>query len=110
MNYFYLTTVCIMLFSYNKGPAELSTASQVNLEKYAGTWYEIARLPNRFEKGLECVTATYTLKDNGKIEVINKGHKVGELNKISKIKEKKLFSYDDKFCYLQIKYFFENFK
>jgi apolipoprotein D and lipocalin family protein len=86
MNYLYLTTVCIMLLSCKKGPDELSTVSPVNLEKYAGTWYEIARLPNRFEKGLECVTATYSLREDGKIEVINKGRKVGELNKISKIK------------------------
>jgi len=75
-----------MLFSCKKSTDELSTVSPVSLEKYAGTWYEIARLPNRFEKGLECVTATYTLKDNGKIEVINKGYKVGESNEINKIK------------------------
>ncbi len=86
MNYIYLTTVCIMLLSCNKGQDELSTVSQVNLEKYAGTWYEIARLPNRFEKNLECVTATYSLREDGKIEVINKGHKIGELNKMSEIK------------------------
>jgi len=52
---------------------DLSTVEEVNLAKYAGQWYEIARLPNKFEKGLKCVTATYTLKKNGKIEVFNKG-------------------------------------
>lgn len=82
----YLTTICIMMFSCNKGKEEIPTVSTVNLEKYSGTWYEIARLPNRFEKGLECVTATYTLRNDGKIEVINKGHKTGKLTKISKIK------------------------
>ena len=86
MNYFYLTTICIMMVSCNKGIEELSTVSPVNLEKYAGTWYEIARLPNRFERDLECVTATYKLRDDGKVEVINRGYKVGESNKISKIK------------------------
>lgn len=53
---------------------ELSTVETVDLAQYAGTWYEIARLPNSFEKGMQCVTATYTLKDNGKIEVLNKGY------------------------------------
>ena len=53
---------------------ELSTVPQVDLSRYAGTWYEIARLPNSFEKDLECVTATYTLKSNGKIGVLNKGY------------------------------------
>jgi lipocalin len=38
-----------------------------------GTWYETARLPNSFEKNLDYVTATYTLRDDGKINVLNKG-------------------------------------
>lgn len=86
MNYLHLTTICIMLLSCKDSKDELSTVSPVNLEKYAGTWYEIARLPNRFEKGLECVTATYTLRNDGKIEVINKGRKIGDSKRISKIK------------------------
>ena len=53
---------------------DLQTVEQVELTKYQGLWYEIARLPNSFEKGLECVTATYTLKSNGKIEVLNRGY------------------------------------
>lgn len=43
------------------------------LSRYLGTWYEIARLPHRFERDLQQVTATYTLLDNGKIEVLNRG-------------------------------------
>jgi apolipoprotein D and lipocalin family protein len=42
-------------------------------EKYLGTWYEIARLPNSFEKDMTHVTATYSLKENGKVKVVNKG-------------------------------------
>lgn len=56
-----------------KSTAELATVEKVDIDKYLGTWYEIARLPNSFEKGLKCVTATYSLKDNGKIAVLNKG-------------------------------------
>ena len=56
-----------------KSPAELATVDRVDIDKYLGTWYEIARLPNSFEKDLKCVTATYSLKDNGKIAVLNKG-------------------------------------
>ena len=40
----------------------LKTVSKVDLSKYAGTWYEIALLPNSFEKGCRCTKATYTLK------------------------------------------------
>ncbi len=56
----------------------------VELERYTGTWYEIARYPHRFERDLVGVTATYTLLPNGRIKVENKGYKKsldGELSK-----------------------------
>ncbi len=56
-----------------------TTVAQVDLELYAGKWYEIARYPHSFEKGLVGVTATYSLKPNGRIEVLNQGFK-GSLN------------------------------
>ncbi len=65
-----------------KAPKELPTVSEINLQKYSGTWYEIARLPNRFEKGLECITANYTLKVDGTIQVINKGYEIPDKQKI----------------------------
>jgi apolipoprotein D and lipocalin family protein len=52
---------------------DLPTVEKVDLNRYAGLWYEIARLPNSFEKNLQCVTAQYTLKPNGKVVVLNKG-------------------------------------
>ena len=58
----------------------------VDLEKYAGKWYEISSLPTWFASDLVCVTATYTLKENGKIEVLNQGYKdspEGELDSIT---------------------------
>ncbi|MFH1825848.1 MAG: lipocalin family protein [bacterium] len=48
-------------------------AQNVDLEKYLGSWYEIVRIPNWFEKDLVGVTATYSLKENGEIEVKNQG-------------------------------------
>ena len=47
------------------------------MDRYLGKWYEIARLPNSFERHLTMVTATYTVKPNGKIEVLNQGYKNG---------------------------------
>lgn len=55
---------------------ELPTVERVDIEKYAGLWYEISRLPNPFEKNLECITAQYTLLKNGKMEVLNNGFSV----------------------------------
>jgi lipocalin len=44
-----------------------------DLNRYMGTWYEIARLPHRFEKNLTRVTATYSLLEDGKVKVVNRG-------------------------------------
>ncbi|WP_421280023.1 lipocalin family protein [Aeromonas taiwanensis] len=43
------------------------------LDRYLGTWYEIARLDHGFERGLNRVTATYSLRDDGGVRVINRG-------------------------------------
>ena len=57
----------------NEIPENLITKN-FDPKKYMGTWYEIARTDNKFEKDLINVKATYTLKDNGKIEIINNGY------------------------------------
>jgi apolipoprotein D and lipocalin family protein len=50
----------------------LQTVPKVDLDRYAGKWYEIARYPNKFQKQcLSNVSATYTRKPNGRIEVLN---------------------------------------
>ena len=51
---------------------EVRSVPSVDLERYAGRWYEIARLPNKYQKKCACcVTATYTLRDDGKLTVVN---------------------------------------
>ena len=54
---------------------DLSTVKELDLERYMGTWYEIARFDHSFERGLVGVTATYELRSDGKITVINAGYK-----------------------------------
>ena len=76
-SHFLLITLIMSLFSCSK-KEDLYSVDKVDLEKYAGKWYEIQRFPNRFEKGLSCVTATYTLKENGKIGVFNRGYKAAK--------------------------------
>jgi apolipoprotein D and lipocalin family protein len=61
---------------------DLPTVEKLDIQRYMGTWYEIARLPNKFEKGLECVTATYSIKDKGKIKVVNRGHSIEDNTKV----------------------------
>jgi apolipoprotein D and lipocalin family protein len=49
----------------------LPTVPYVDLSRYLGTWYEIARLPTRFEKDCVAVTATYARRDDGQVSVVN---------------------------------------
>lgn len=54
-----------------------STVKQLDLKRFMGRWYEIARYDHKFERGMTNVTATYTLLDNGRIKVVNEGLKDG---------------------------------
>ena len=53
------------------GKAPLATVSAVDLNRYLGTWYEIASYPAWFQKGCTGSTATYSLLPEGRIEVVN---------------------------------------
>jgi apolipoprotein D and lipocalin family protein len=56
---------------------ELEVVQSVDLIRYVGRWYEISRLPNSFQnKCVDTVTANYTMRANGNIEVINRCRKV----------------------------------
>lgn len=64
----------------------MKTVEKVDLNRYMGTWYEIARFPHSFEKGLVGVTATYSIKKYGNVEVINLGFKDSLSGKLKKAK------------------------
>jgi apolipoprotein D and lipocalin family protein len=49
----------------------LQTVSKVDLERYMGTWYEMASFPQRFQKGCVASMATYSLRKDGKVDVLN---------------------------------------
>jgi apolipoprotein D and lipocalin family protein len=53
----------------------LQTVPKVDLNRYLDTWYEIATIPQRFQKGCTGVTATYSLRSDGKIDVLNQCYK-----------------------------------
>jgi apolipoprotein D and lipocalin family protein len=53
----------------------LETVRQVDLQRYLGTWYEIAAFPQRFQRGCTATTATYRLRDDGDIDVLNRCRK-----------------------------------
>ena len=50
----------------------LETVPHVDLARYAGTWYEIASFPQSFQRGCVATTATYTIRGDGEIDVLNR--------------------------------------
>lgn len=68
------TTVVFALAAFMRVPKRLMTVKPFDLQKYLGKWYEIARLDYKWERHLDNVTATYTLKENGDVRVDNKGY------------------------------------
>ncbi len=75
-----------MIFSSARSQIVPSVVPEVDLNRYKGLWYEIARLPNYFERKLKCTSATYTLRDDGKITVLNKGNYISDPRKTSSAK------------------------
>lgn len=69
-----LAAVAIFLTACTGAPEGVEPVSGFELNRYLGTWYEIARLDHRFERGLSNVTATYSLRDDGGVRVINRGY------------------------------------
>lgn len=55
-----------------------STIRNLDLSRYLGTWYEIARFDHSFERDMDNVTAEYLLRDDGMVDVINSGWKNGK--------------------------------
>jgi len=65
-----LPTACSRDTALRSDPPE--TAVHVDLRRYAGQWYEIARYPNRFQSECGEATATYTLENDGSVTVVNR--------------------------------------
>ena len=62
---------------------DTSTVRQLDVARFMGRWYEIARYEHRFERGMTHVTAEYTLQPDGKIRVVNRGLKDGKPKEIT---------------------------
>jgi len=74
---FFTAALCALLLSAcstaRKGAGgELAVVPKVDLQRYAGTWYEIARYPNRFQKDCFATSVSYAIRDDGTVEVVNR--------------------------------------
>ena len=71
-----LAILAIFVTACTGAPDGVTVVTGFDLNRYLGTWYEIARLDHKFERGLSNVTATYSLRDGGGVNVINRGYNV----------------------------------
>ncbi|WP_045859176.1 lipocalin family protein [Teredinibacter purpureus] len=68
-----VVVVALLLSSCAGVPEGVVPVSGFELDRYLGKWHEIARLDHRYERGLEQVTATYSMADNGSVVALNRG-------------------------------------
>lgn len=78
MKKIFLMAFVVSLFSAcDASDIDNSTVKSVDLNRYLGSWYEIAKYDHYFERDLDYAMARYTLRDDGKIDVLNTGIKDG---------------------------------
>jgi len=71
-----LTLVVIAFIAGCVGvPEGIEPVTGFQVERYMGRWYEVARLDHSFERGMEQVTATYELRPDGTVSVLNRGYR-----------------------------------
>ncbi len=83
MNFARLSALCVCLLglacatstTQRLGLRPLQTVAQVDLQRYLGTWYEIASFMESYEKDCFGTYAVYTLRPDGNIDVLNSCHK-----------------------------------
>ncbi len=95
---------CLVLSACLGVPSGISPVKNFELERYLGTWYEIARLDHPFERGLQKVTAEYSLRDDGGLRVVNRGYSIEE-EEWQKVEGKGFFVKSRDEGYLKISFF-----
>jgi apolipoprotein D and lipocalin family protein len=68
-----ISWISCLLFSCTSIPKTVQPITGFDVNRYLGTWHEVARLDHSFERGLTQVTATYSKRDDGGIKVVNRG-------------------------------------
>lgn len=101
-----LASLCTLLLAACSSSSEsLETVKEVDLEKYSGTWYEIASFPQRFQEGCHCTTATYSRSEEGYVVVENRCKKDSINGEESYIKGKAFIQENSGNAKLQVQFF-----
>ena len=99
-----LLVVCLLISSCLSVPNGVAPIQNFELDRYVGRWYEVARLDHSFERGLEAVTADYSLRDDGSIRVINSGRDI-DSGEIQQAEGKAYFVQDSTIGHLKVSFF-----
>lgn len=73
MNRIACMVLSVLLAGCTGLPAGVAPVGDFVLDRYLGKWYEIARLDHSFERGLDRISAEYSLREDGGVQVVNKG-------------------------------------
>lgn len=88
----------------NNIPVGVKPVDNFDVDRYLGRWYEIARLDHSFERGLDQVTADYSLREDGGVKVINRGFS-SEKNEWNEAEGKAYFVADKNKGHLKVSFF-----
>lgn len=104
MKLFITFLVCLNLTGCLGMPEKVTPVNEFKVNRYLGKWYEIARLDHSFERGLDQVTAEYSVLNDGGISVVNRGYSDIE-DKWQEAKGKAYFVDDRSIGYLKVSFF-----
>ncbi len=99
-----LTGMLILLCGCLGYPETVKPVDGFKIEMYLGKWYEIARFDHSFERGLEAVTAEYSILEDGGVRVVNRGFSV-EKDKWKEAIGKAYFVENENLGYLKVSFF-----
>ena len=104
MRFFAVIAMCFSLFGCLGSPEGVEPVKGFELDRYLGRWYEIARLDHSFERGMDFVTAEYSLREDGGVRVMNSGRS-GGLGETSEAEGRAYFVEDGGTGYLKVSFF-----
>ena len=97
--------LCVYFLNSCTGiPQGIQPVNNFNLQQYLGQWYEIARLDHSFERGMQSVSATYEMRQDGGVRVLNKGLMVNE-NAWNQVEGKAYFVDEQEVAHLKVSFF-----
>lgn len=99
-----LLTIPLLLAGCLGMPKGVEPIDDFELDRYLGKWHEIARLDHSFERGLERVTAEYSLREDGGVRVVNRGYSTKK-NAWDEAEGKAYFVEDENLGYLKVSFF-----